>query len=158
MAQEQFQRVQKKIQIPQLQLAQEAMRSKTAHTTPEKTLDGRDALNQAVFRTVNGTARSWSIQYEIREIISPASTKQAMKMQAEAEHRKREEILQSEGDQQSEISLARGKQQDCDRVEQHSSAQDPGAHSQPKQKLTRHHRSPRCHEQGIDQQSEDPIE
>ena len=48
-------------------------------------------------------------------------------MQAE-----REEILQSEGDQQSEISLARRKPQDCDSVEQQSSAQDPGAHSQPK--------------------------
>ena len=50
-------------------------------------------------------------------------------MQAEAEHRKREEILQCEGDQQSEISQARGKRQDCDSVEQQSSAQDPGAHS-----------------------------
>ena len=49
-----------------------------------------------------------------------------MEMQAEAERRKREEILQSE------ISLARRKSQDCDSVEQQSSAQDPGAHSQPK--------------------------
>ena len=60
-----------------------------------------------------------------------------MEIQAEAEHRKHEEILQSEGDQQSEISQARGKQQDCDTVEQQSSAQDPGAHSQPKQKMSR---------------------
>ena len=65
---------------------------------------------------VNGIARAWSIQYEIREIISPASTKQAMEMQAEAERRKREEILQSE------ISLPRRKSQDCDSVEQQSSA------------------------------------
>ena len=46
-------------------------------------------------------------------------------MQAEAERRKREEILQSEGDQQSEINLARGKQKDCDSVEQELSVQDP---------------------------------
>ena len=59
-------------------------------------------------------------------------TKQAMETQVEAEQRKREEILQSEGDQQSEISLARRKPQDCDSVEQQSSAQDPRAHSQPK--------------------------
>ena len=41
--------------------------------------------------------RAWNIeclQYEIREIIFPASIKRAMEMQAEAEHRKREEILQ----------------------------------------------------------------
>ena len=62
--------------------------------------------------------------------------------------------LASKGDQQSEINLAR-KQQDCDSVEQQSSVQDPGAHAQPKQKLTRHHSSLRCHEQGSDQQSED---
>ena len=55
-----------------------------------------------------------------------------MEMQAEAERRKREDILQSEGDQQSEIRLARRKPQDCDSVEQQSSVQDPGAHSQPK--------------------------
>ena len=90
------------------------MRSKIAHTTLEKT-EERDTLNRAVVRIVNGTARAWSIQHEIREIISPASIKQAMEMQAEAEHRKREEILQSEGDQHGDISLDRGKQQDCDR-------------------------------------------
>ena len=52
--------------------------------------------------------------------------KKAMVMQAEAEHRR------SDGDQQSEINLARGKQQDCDSVEQHPSVQDPGAHGLPK--------------------------
>ena len=158
MPQEQFPRVQKKIQIPQLQLAQEEMRTKMAHTTLEKTFEERATLNQSVVRIVNGTARAWSIQCQILEIISPASIKQAMEMQAEADYRKHEEILQSEGEQQTETSPARGKQQDCDSVEQQSSAQDPGACSQPKQKLTRHHRSLRCHEQGLVQQSEDPIE
>ena len=55
-----------------------------------------------------------------------------MEMQAEAERRKREEILHSEGDQQRDISFTRRKPQDCDSVEQQSSAQDPGAHSQTK--------------------------
>ena len=98
MPQVQFQsvRVRKKIEITQLQLEQKTRRSKIAHTMPDKTFDERDTLNQAVVRTVNGTAGAWSIechQYEIREIIFPASIKQAMEMQAE-EHRKREECLQ----------------------------------------------------------------
>ena len=79
MPQEQFQRVPKKIELPQLQLAQEEMRYNIwAHgaRTLEKTFEERDTRNQAVVRIVNGTARAWSIQYEIREIISPASTKQ----------------------------------------------------------------------------------
>ena len=42
--------------------------------TLEKTLEERDTPDQAVVRTVNGTARAVSIQYEIREIISPASS------------------------------------------------------------------------------------
>ena len=73
MPQEQFQREQKKIEIPQLQLAQEAMRPKIVCASLEKTFEERDALNQTVVRIVNGTARAWSIKYEIREIISPAS-------------------------------------------------------------------------------------
>ena len=67
----------------------------------------------SLHRIVNETARAWSIeclQYEIQEIISPASIKQAVEVQTEAEHIKRAESLQSEGDQQSEINLARGKQ------------------------------------------------
>ena len=105
---------------------------RTARVRWKMTFEERDTPNQAVVRIVNGTDGAWSIQYEIREIISPASTKQAMEMQAEAERRKREEILQSEGDQKSEISLAGRKPQDCDSVEQQSLAQDPRAHSQPK--------------------------
>ena len=70
--------------------------------------------------TLHQAARAWNnecLRYEIREIISPASIKQAMEMQAEAEHRKRAWSLQSEGDQQSEINLAPGLQPDCDSVE-----------------------------------------
>ena len=105
------QRVLKKIEIPQLQLVEETMRSEIGRMTLEKTFEERDTHNQAVVRIVNEAARTWSIEclwYEIRDIILPASVKQAMEMQAEAEPRKRAEILQSDGDQQSEINLARG--------------------------------------------------
>ena len=78
------QRVQKNIEIPPF--AQEARRSKIMRTTLGNTFEEQDTLNQA--------RRAWNIecvQYEIQGIISPASTKA---MQAEAERRKREEILQ----------------------------------------------------------------
>ena len=64
-------------------------RTDAADAVPESSKEQRDTLNQA--------ARAWNIeclQYEIREIIFPASIKKAMEMQAEAEHRKGEEILQ----------------------------------------------------------------
>ena len=88
------------------------MRSEIGRMTLEKTFEERDTLNQAVVRIINEAARARSIEclrYEIRDIILPASVKQAMEMQAEAERRKRVEILKSDGDQQSEINLARGR-------------------------------------------------
>ena len=75
------------------------MRSEIRRMTLEKTFEERDTLNQAVVRIVNETARAWRIEcllYEIRESIPPASIKEAMEMQAEAERRKREEIFLAE--------------------------------------------------------------
>ena len=102
--------------------------------TGNDAIQERDTLNQAVVRIVNEAARDWRIEclrHEIRDIISLASIKKAMGVQAEANRRKRAQILQSEGDQQSNINLAR-KQQNWDSVEQQISVQDPGAHAQPK--------------------------
>ena len=50
------QKVQKKIEIPQLQLVQETMRSEIWSMTLENTFEERDTLNQAVVRIVNETA------------------------------------------------------------------------------------------------------
>merc|ERR1712070_152588 len=96
------------------QLAQTTMRSEIGKMTLDKTFEERDALNQAIVAIVNDAATAWGIKclrYEIRDIIPPTSIKQAMEMQAEAERRKRAEILQSEGDRQSEVNLAQGKRQ-----------------------------------------------
>ena len=65
--------------------------------TLENTFEEQDTLNQAVVRIVNEAARGWSIEclrHEIQDIIPLASITQAMKMQAKADRRKREEILQ----------------------------------------------------------------
>ena len=83
------------------------MRSEIGSMTLEQTFEERDTLNQAVVRIANETARAWIIeclQCGIRDIIPLASIKQAMEMQAEAEHSKRAEGLQSEEDQQSKIN------------------------------------------------------
>ena len=63
-------------------------RTDAADAVPESSKEEQDTLDRA--------ARAWkieSLQYEIREIIFPASIKKALEMQAEAQHRKREEIL-----------------------------------------------------------------
>jgi len=97
-----------------MQLAQTTMRSEIGKMTLDKTFEERDSMNAAIVSIVNEAAQAWGIQclrYEIRDIIPPASIKQAMEMQAEAERRRRAEVLQSEGDRQSEVNLAQGKRQ-----------------------------------------------
>lgn len=96
------------------QLAQTSMRSEIGKMTLDRTFEERDAMNQAIVHAVNVAAHAWGIEvlrYEIRDIIPPASIKQAMEMEAEAERRRRAEVLQSEGDRQSEVNLAQGKMQ-----------------------------------------------
>lgn len=97
-----------------MQLAQTTMRSEIGKMTLDKTFEERDTLNQAIVAIVNDAAQVWGIKclrYEIKDIVPPSAIKQAMEMQAEAERRKRAEILQSEGDRQSEVNLAMGKRQ-----------------------------------------------
>jgi len=97
-----------------MQLAQTTMRSEIGKMTLDKTFEERDMMNAAIVSIVNEAAQAWGIQvlrYEIRDIIPPTSIKQAMEMQAEAERRRRAEVLQSEGDRQSEVNLAQGKRQ-----------------------------------------------
>lgn len=95
-----------------MQLGQTTMRSEIGKMTLDKTFEERVAMNSAIVATVNAAAQAWGIQclrYEIRDIIPPASIKSAMEMEAEAERRRRAEVLQSEGDRQSEVNLAEGK-------------------------------------------------
>lgn len=96
------------------QLAQTTMRSEIGKMTLDKTFEERDAMNQAIVNAVNTAAQAWGVQvlrYEIRDIIPPTSIKQAMEMEAEAERRRRAEVLQSEGERQSEVNLAQGRMQ-----------------------------------------------
>merc|ERR1719150_1756129 len=82
--------------------------------TLDRTFAERELMNAAIVSIVNEAAVEWGIKclrYEIRDIIPPSSIKQAMEMQAEAERRRRAEVLQSEGERQSEVNLAEGKRQ-----------------------------------------------
>jgi len=97
-----------------MQLAQTTMRSEIGKMTLDRTFEERDVMNAAIVSIVNDAAMEWGIKclrYEIRDIIPPSSIKHAMEMQAEAERRRRAEVLQSEGERQSEVNLAEGKRQ-----------------------------------------------
>jgi len=93
-------------------LAQTTMRSELGKLSLDKTFEERDSLNAAIVESINAAAASWGIRclrYEIRDIAPPANVRKAMELQAEAERRKRANILDSEGEMQSEINLAEGR-------------------------------------------------
>merc|ERR1719499_2884505 len=95
------------------QLAQTTMRSELGKMTLDKTFEERENLNERIVSSLNGATESWGLvclRYEIRDIKPPVTVRVAMEMQAEAERKKRAQILESEAEQQSAINLATGHQ------------------------------------------------
>ncbi|KAI3934502.1 hypothetical protein MKW92_034876 [Papaver armeniacum] len=95
-----------------IQLAQTTMRSELGKITLDKTFEERDTLNENIVKSINEAAKDWGLQclrYEIRDISPPPGVRAAMEMQAEAERRKRAQVLESEGERQSHINIADGK-------------------------------------------------
>lgn len=96
------------------QLAQTTMRSELGKMTLDKTFEERENLNVNIVSSLNDATDDWGVvclRYEIRDIKPPATVRQAMEMQAEAERKKRAHILDSEAEQQSAVNLATGQQQ-----------------------------------------------
>ncbi|XP_057800658.1 uncharacterized protein LOC131016095 isoform X2 [Salvia miltiorrhiza] len=95
-----------------IQLAQTTMRSELGKITLDKTFEERDTLNEKIVISINEAAQSWGLQclrYEIRDISPPRGVKAAMEMQAEAERKRRAQVLESEGERQANINIADGK-------------------------------------------------
>ncbi|KAF9601425.1 hypothetical protein IFM89_020181 [Coptis chinensis] len=95
-----------------IQLAQTTMRSELGKITLDKTFEERDTLNEKIVESINSAAQDWGLKclrYEIRDISPPRGVRAAMEMQAEAERRKRAQVLESEGERQANINIADGK-------------------------------------------------
>lgn len=93
-------------------LAQTTMRSELGKLSLDKTFEEREMLNARIVDSINEAAAAWGMQclrYEIRDINPPANVRKAMELQAEAERRKRAQILDSEGEKESEINVAEGQ-------------------------------------------------
>ncbi|KAK9724143.1 hypothetical protein RND81_05G051300 [Saponaria officinalis] len=88
------------------QLAQTVMRSAIGKMPLDKTFMERDTLNANIVEAINDVATQWGLicrRYEIRDIIPPPGIRDSMVMQAEAERRKRAEIIEAEGKRQAVI-------------------------------------------------------
>jgi len=94
------------------QLAQTTMRSEIGKISLDNTFKERETLNGHIVRAINSAALDWGIscmRYEIRDISPPKAVRAAMELEAEAERRKRALILDSEGEQEAEVNVAKGK-------------------------------------------------
>ena len=97
------------------QLAQTTMRSELGKITLDAVFAERDALNKCIVESIQPAASAWGLQvlrYEIRDILPPPAVRTAMELQAEAERRKRAQILESEGQSQSKINVAEAQKQE----------------------------------------------
>lgn len=95
-----------------IQLAQTTMRSELGKITLDKTFVERDSVNENIVKCINEAATNWGLvclRYEIRDITPPRGVREAMEMQAEAERKKRAQVLVSEGDRQARINGADAK-------------------------------------------------
>ena len=98
-----------------IQLAQTTMRSELGKMTLDKTFEERESLNTNIVQAINEASNVWGIQclrYEIKDITPPDNVRQAMELQVAAERQKRAEILNSEGQRQSQINIAEGGKRD----------------------------------------------
>ncbi|CDW91395.1 band 7 family protein [Stylonychia lemnae] len=90
-------------------LAQTVMRSEIGKISLDRTFEERQSLNEKIVNAVHRETADWGIKtmrYEIKDIVPPENIQNSMILQAEAERKKRAQILASEGDRVSNINRA----------------------------------------------------
>ncbi|MGA9117460.1 MAG: stomatin-like protein [Bacteroidota bacterium] len=99
-----------------IQLAQTTMRSEIGKIELDRTFEEREKINAEIVSAVDKAAVPWGMKvtrYEIKNIVPPASIKDAMEKQMRAEREKRALIAESEGDKQAKINRAEGDKQEA---------------------------------------------
>jgi regulator of protease activity HflC (stomatin/prohibitin superfamily) len=97
------------------QLAQTTMRSEIGKIDLDVTFESRDNINSSIVAAVDEASDPWGIKvtrYEIKNIETPQTIRDAMEKQMRAEREKRQQIALSEGDKQAKINRAEGDKQE----------------------------------------------
>ncbi len=98
-----------------VQLAQTTMRSEIGRIELDVTFESRDNINTSIVQAVDEASDPWGIKvtrYEIKNIDTPQTIRDAMEKQMRAEREKREQIAISEGDKIARINRAQGVKQE----------------------------------------------
>lgn len=101
------------------QLAQTTMRSEMGSIELDATFESRDNINSAIVAAVDEASDPWGIKvtrYEIKNILTPQTIRDAMEKQMRAEREKREKIALSEGDKMAKINRAEGIKQEAIKI------------------------------------------
>jgi regulator of protease activity HflC (stomatin/prohibitin superfamily) len=99
-----------------IQLAQTTMRSEIGKIDLDVTFESREGINSQIVNAVDEASDPWGIKvtrYEIKNIETPQTIRDAMEKQMRAEREKREQIAISEGDKQAKINRAEGTKQEA---------------------------------------------
>lgn len=99
-----------------IQLCQTTMRSEVGKIELDKTFEERERINSSIVNAVDKASDPWGLKvtrYEIKNIVPPASIKDAMEKQMRAEREKRASIAESEGMKQAKINVAEGQKQEA---------------------------------------------
>jgi regulator of protease activity HflC (stomatin/prohibitin superfamily) len=98
------------------QLSQTTMRSEIGKIDLDVTFETRDNINSSIVASVDEASDPWGIKvtrYEIKNIETPQTIRDAMEKQMRAEREKRQQIALSEGDRQAKINRAEGDKQEA---------------------------------------------
>lgn len=98
-----------------VQLAQTTTRAVIGLLELDRTFEERDIINAGVIKALNEVAAAWGIEvkrYEVKNIVPPASVKNAMERQMGAERERRALMARSEGDRAARINDSEGKKQE----------------------------------------------
>ncbi len=94
-----------------VQLAQTTTRSVIGTIDLDRTFEERDLINSKVVEALSEVSDEWGItvhRYEVKNIVTPKTVRNAMEQQMSAERERRAIIARSEGDRQSRINRSEG--------------------------------------------------
>lgn len=97
------------------QLAQTTLRSEIGKIELDRTFEERETINAQVVNAVDKASEPWGVKilrYEIKDIIPPASVRDALEKQMRAERERRAVVAESEGQRQAKINVSEGLKQE----------------------------------------------
>ncbi len=95
-------------------LTQTSLRNVVGELELDETLTSRDTINSKLRSILDEATNKWGVKVnrvELQDITPPASIRQTMELQMQAERNRRAEILRAEGEKQAAILNSEGQKQ-----------------------------------------------